>query len=58
MEMHIEVQNHKAELITKLLEHIPFVKIKEKKPLQEQQNVKPVEGPKKGKCREPITPTL
>ena len=27
MELHIEVQDHKVELITKLLERIPFVKI-------------------------------
>ena len=29
MKLHIEVQDHKVELITKLLEHIPFVKIQE-----------------------------
>ena len=28
MKMYIEVQDHKVELITKLLEHISFVKIK------------------------------
>ena len=33
MEIHIEVQAHKVELITKLLEHIPFVKIKGSSPL-------------------------
>ncbi len=29
MKLHIEVQDHKVELITKLLERIPFVKIQE-----------------------------
>lgn len=33
MEIHIEVQEHKVELITKLLEHIPFVEIKGSSPL-------------------------
>ena len=29
MKLHIEVQDHKVELITKPLGHIPFVKIQE-----------------------------
>ena len=29
MKLHIEVKDHKVELIKKLLEHIPFVKIQE-----------------------------
>jgi hypothetical protein len=52
MEIHIEVQDNKAEMITKLLEHMPFVKIKCTETPQEQQPTKPVDTHQQGKDRQ------
>jgi len=41
MEIYIEVQDNKAELIIKLLERLPFVEIKAVKAHKEQQPAKP-----------------
>lgn len=42
MKMYIEVEDHKVELITKLLEHIPFVKINDSQIREDQFQQKPV----------------